>query len=346
MSKNPHPKDCGGNYLVPSRVPDSIKQADWQNRQKVERASERELREKADRIEQNLKNRKADQGWVKMKNFPSLVYETENRFDDTNAPDMVHGDENQETIEQYGFMLPFKQSEYYSHREGYTRYGEDQFSLPASEHFERMRSLGDNFLFGIGFSSFGKTRGIFSKMVDKFERSEGGIYMHPLLDEAMKNHETTATFQAALLKCLGENINNGSLPQDIAKTTSKYMKDNHLALPHFKVREGFKPTEDLFNGTVVTIHGIWCMRVYVENLEYKGQQIRGTFRYEIQDHFGLDTADINYQEKKPTDTEEEKKKKGGFPPFELAEGFRSWYLLQHYKGYNYKPFITEIRFIL
>lgn len=332
MSKNPHPKDCGGNYLVPSRVPDSIKQADWQNRPIMERISEREQRETADQIEQNLKNRKTDQGWVKIKNFPSLVYETENLFDDTNAPDMVHGDENQETIEQYGFMQPFKQSEYYSHRDGYTHHGEDQFSLPASEHFKRMRSLGD--IFSSKLLDY-PTSEIFLKMVDKFERSEGGIYMHPALDEAMKNHETTATFQAALLKCLGENINNGSLPRDIAKTTSQYMKDNHLALPHFKVREGLKPTEDLFNGTVVTIHGIWCMRVYVENLEYKGQQIRGTFRYEIQDHFGLNSDDINHDFDDSI-----------FKYFEWLQGFRSWYLLQHYTEYNYQPFITEIRFTL
>ncbi|HIF9541228.1 TPA: DUF3289 family protein [Photobacterium damselae] len=330
MSKNPHPKDRGGNYLVPSRVPDSIKQADWQNRPRVERTSERELREAADQIKQNLKNIKTDQGWVKMKNFPSLVYETENLFDDTNAPDMVHGKEDRFQIAEYGFMKPFESKVHYNAETNTRYYSEDQFSLPASEHFKRMRSLGDNVLFGVGFSSSGKTSEIFSKMVDKFERSEGGIYMHPLLDEAMKNHETTATFQAALLKCLGENINNGSLPRDIAKTTSQYMKDNHLALPHFTTKSW-----DLINGTVVTVHGIWCLRVYVENLEYKGQQIRGSFRYEIQDHFGLDPKDINHNLDDNI-----------LKYFEWMQGFRSWYLLQHYTEYNYQPFITEIRFTL
>lgn len=330
MSKSPHPKDLGGQYLVPSRVPEDVKQADWQSRSRVERTSERELREITDRIEQNLKNRKADQGWVKMKNYPSLVYDTENQFNDTNAPDMLHGDEDRFKIAEYGFMKPFEAKVHYNAETNTRYYSEDQFSLPASEHFERMRSLGDNALFGVGFSSSGKTSGIFSKMVDKFERSEGGIYMHPLLDEAMRNHETTATFQAALLKCLGENINSGSLPRDVAQITSQYMKDHHLALPHFRTK-----SLDLINGTVVTVHGIWCMRVYVENLEYKGQQIRGTFRYEIQDHFGLNVDDIDHS-----------LDDGLLKQFEWLQGFRSWYLLQHYTEYNYQPFITEMRFTL
>ncbi|MBN3574718.1 DUF3289 family protein [Vibrio neptunius] len=28
------------------------------------------------------------------------------------------------------------------------------------------------------------------------------------------------------------------------------------------------------------------------------------------------------------------------------EGFRSWYLLQHFKGYGYQPFITKMDFEL
>ncbi|WP_275041676.1 DUF3289 family protein [Vibrio neptunius] len=32
--------------------------------------------------------------------------------------------------------------------------------------------------------------------------------------------------------------------------------------------------------------------------------------------------------------------------YEQLEGFRSWYLFQHFKGYGYKPFITKIDFEL
>ncbi|HIF9518966.1 TPA: DUF3289 family protein, partial [Photobacterium damselae] len=63
--------------------------------------------------------------------------------------------------------------------------------------------------------------------------------------------------------------------------------------------------------------------------------VRGNFRYEIQDHFGLDAPDVNHNAGD-----------GLFKQYEYLDGFRSWYLLQHYVGYNYKPFITEIRFEL
>jgi len=46
----------------------------------------------------------------------------------------------------------------------------------------------------------------------------------------------------------------------------------------------------------------------------------------LYDHFGLDESDIE--------------------KFGFAEGFRSWYILQHYINYNkaYKPFLTLMEF--
>ncbi|MGN2719226.1 DUF3289 family protein [Aliivibrio fischeri] len=32
--------------------------------------------------------------------------------------------------------------------------------------------------------------------------------------------------------------------------------------------------------------------------------------------------------------------------FEQLDGFRSWYLLQHFVGYGFKPFITKMDFEL
>lgn len=272
-------------------------------------------------------------GWKPVQgDFPLLVFETKKEMDDFDAPDMTYGDETKEQIESYGFMKPFKQSEYYSHREGYTRYSEDEFSLPASDHFKRMRSLGNVFssqLIGqvMGF----KTSDIFTEMVNKFERNEGDYYSNPTLTNALKYHETTAKFHDALINCLGENVNNGTLPSDIKSVTSQYMKSSKgETLPKFI--SAFLG-EDLYNGTVLSVHDIWSMCVYVEQLECKGRQVRGVFKYEIQDHFGLDTNDINHV-------------LSDMKPYELLDGFRSWYLLQHFDGYGFKPFITKIDFKL
>ncbi|MFA0553996.1 DUF3289 family protein [Vibrio lentus] len=288
----------------------------------------------AEQRTQTLAKRKVAEEWKPVEgNFPLLVYETQNQMDDFNVPDMISGDESKETIEQYGLMKPFKQSEYFSHREGYTLYGEDQFSLPPSEHFKRMRSLGDLFSNStIGSLMDFETSSIFSEMVDKFERNEGGYYSNPLLTNALKDHETTADFHKALKKCLEESLKNGKLPDDIVSVSSQYMKSSKgKPLPKF-VSDLLG--EDLYNGTVISVHDIWSMRVYVEQLEYKGNQIKGIYKYEIQDHFGLDVNDINHG---PND---------GLNQYEQLEGFRSWYLLQHFKGYGYKAFITKMEFKL
>ncbi|EJE8676111.1 PAAR domain-containing protein [Vibrio parahaemolyticus] len=266
-------------------------------------------------------------------NFPILVYETQKKMDNFDAPDMVHRDENKEVIENYGFMKPFKQSEYYSHREGYTLKNEDQFSLPASEHFKRMRSLGTFFSNPtIGDLMGFKTSSIFSEMVDKFERNEGGYYSNQLLTDALKNNETTASFHEALLSCLGENINSGTLSNHIVDISSFYLGKHGKRpsdLPKFNTS-----AETLANGTVLAVHDVWSVRVYAESLEFKGSQVRGTFRYEVQDHFGLDVKDIDHEMREPHHW------------YEKIEGFRSWYLLQHFKGYGYAPFITQMDFTL
>lgn len=269
--------------------------------------------------------------------FPLLVFETKNKMDDFTAPDMLCGDESKETIIEYGLFNPFKDT-YSQPNAGYPLSGytvsEDQFKLPAAEHFKRMRGLGDFFSNSkIGSLMGFETSSIFSDMVDKFERNEGGYYSNPLLTNALKNHETTANFHKALKECLEENLKNGKLPDDIVDISSHYLGKKGKqpsSLPKF-VSDFIG--EDLYNGTVLTVHDIWSMRVYVENLEYKGNQIRGTFKYEIQDHFGLDTNDINHD-------------LSDMKPYEFIDGFRSWYLLQHFEGYKFKPFITTIGFKL
>lgn len=265
-------------------------------------------------------------------NFPLLVFETQNQMDAFDVADMTYGDESREKIESYGFIKPFKNEMRYSPSRGYDVVSEDQFSLPASEHFKRMRSLGSNVAYtGKGFSTEGATKGVFYEMVDKFEKNEGGTYSNPLLTNALKEHETTAKFHEALKKCLEDSLNNGELPDDIVGISSRYLgKDGKIpsSLPKFD-----KFSKDLFNGTVLTVHDVWSMRVYVEQLEYKGSQVRGVFKYKVQDHFGLDTNDINHD-------------LSDMAPYELIDGFRSWYLLQHFKGYSFKPFITKMDFEL
>ncbi|WP_318466783.1 PAAR domain-containing protein [Photobacterium leiognathi] len=284
--------------------------------------------------------------WKSVKaQFPLLVFRTKNEMDDFDAPDMTYGNESRDAIESYGLMQPFKNKMRYSPSMGYDVVSEDQFNLPASEHFKRMRSLGNIFssqLIGqvMGF----ETSHVFAEMVDKFQRNEGGYFESAELTLAMKSHETTAKFHKEILKCLRDNISDGVLPEDILSVVIKYMnsdiKGEGAPLPQFLITKKYSlPHDDLFNGGVISVHGVWAVEVYVEKLEYLGDEIRGVFRYKIQDHFGLDTKDIDHN-----NFDDNPKNDG--KPFELINGFRSWYLLQHYKKYAYKPFITNMEFKL
>ncbi|MHC5783860.1 DUF4150 domain-containing protein [Aliivibrio fischeri] len=195
-------------------------------------------------------------GWKPVQgDFPLLVFETKNKMDtfchhkgssdckdEAICPkDMRYGDESRDVIESYGLMQPFKNEMRYSPSMGYDVVSEDQFALPASEHFKRMRSLGNVFssqLIGqvMGF----ETKHVFTEMVDKFQRNEGDYYSNPTLTNALKYHETTAKFHDALINCLGENINNGMLQSDIVSVVSQYMssdiKGEGAPLPQFLIR--------------------------------------------------------------------------------------------------------------
>ena len=326
------------------REPQSLEETVRERAARQRRETQAELtfnQEDYDRCARNrervLAERKAAQEqWRPVEGeFPLLVFETQNKMDDHDAPDMISGDEDRIKIESYGFMQPFK-NRYAAPQSGYpaSNYtlAEDQFLLPASEHFERMRGLANDLLLGFGFSTKGETKDVFFEMVDKFERSEGGYYSNPSLNKALQEHETTQLFHKALKKCLADNVKNGKLPDDILSVSSQYMMSSKgEKLPKF---DFYLTPKSLFDGTVLTVHDIWSMRVYAESLEFKGTQLRGVFRYEVQDHFGLDHRDIDHEPSEPHRW------------YEQLEGFRSWYLLQHFESYGYKPFITEMDFKL
>lgn len=326
MANGSHPKKSDGSFCAPSRVPQSTITQEAKEKGTTYRGNEEDCAKLA-QIEARQKE-KTEEQWKPVQGaFPRLVFQTHNRMDTFYNPknkhsdcpgDMRFSDEDKEDIEKYGWHKPFN---------------EEEFTLSAGVHFDRMRELGD----GIGFSMLGKTKDIFSKMVDKFQRNEGGYYMHPLLDDSLRDHPTTANFHKALKKCLAENIKEGVLDKNILSLSSSYMatKGKGASLPHFEIKSGGKPSMDVINGTVLTVHGIWSMRVVANKLEYKGNQVRGQFSYHVQDHFGLNSEDINHHSISPKDL-----------PFEQLSGFRSWYLLQHYKGYGYQPFITQFRFKL
>ncbi|MCM0151747.1 DUF3289 family protein [Photobacterium galatheae] len=81
------------------------------------------------------------------------------------------------------------------------------------------------------------------------------------------------------------------------------------------------------DGTGIAVHDFWSVIVNIKELEFNENKFRVLIVYKIQDHFVLDIPDVN-----------------GGKNFELLSLSRSWFLLQRYEKYAYKPFITEMNF--
>lgn len=280
-----------------------------------------------DRILQAKEERLSNDTWLPVQaEYPVLIYETQRQMNDESAPDMLFGDESKQKIQSYGYNQPFRG--YYSEREGYHMLGEDQFTLSVQEHLSRMRSLAS------AFSWTGVTKDVYDEMVDKFEANQGGHFTSVLLDEALKEHSTTKVFHNKLKEIISNHLfkNQYSLNESILNESSTELSDSNSGVSLPKFNEDI----DIYNGTVLCVHDVWAVKVYADKLEYLNNKIRGTLRYEIQDHFGLDSPDVNH----PSPFGNWLNK------YELSKGFRSWYILQHYANYAFRPFFTDINFSL
>ncbi|WP_249199246.1 DUF3289 family protein [Photobacterium sp. GJ3] len=83
----------------------------------------------------------------------------------------------------------------------------------------------------------------------------------------------------------------------------------------------------------VTIHQ-WCVDSPEARPRTSGfrHEIRGVFKYKVQDHFGLDSRDIDHDWSEPHRW------------YEKLEGFRDWYLLQHFQWVWVSAFYLKNRF--
>lgn len=187
--------------------------------------------------------------------------------------------------------------------------------LPASMHFANMR-INSKFV-----SWYGKYKNIVQELIDRFESNTGSKYESVALNDAMKNHRTLLEFnndiKKAIESILAENLHMPGNSKEIV--TSKINASSILPK--------FDDPIDRVNGLGLAVHDIYALSASVTSLELKGRRYKGVLSYKVQDHFGLDKLDVD-----------------GGKNFELLSLFRSWFLLQRYSGYAYKPFITEMNF--
>ena len=126
-------------------------------------------------------------------------------------------------------------------------------------------------------------------------------------------------FSQDIINVIRKNIDDkGRISPLLRESITNYVNKN-TPLPKFN-------NYDWLNGLGAAVHDVYAVQVTLSNLEFKGEDIRGTLTYKIQDHFGLDRPDVDG--------------KG----FENLMPYRSWFLLQRYDKYGYKPFISEMVF--
>ena len=160
------------------------------------------------------------------------------------------------------------------------------------------------------------------------EGNSGKPYSSPLLDRALKEQILNDhSEQSSLLKIkrvlkAAINYEYGFIPLD--KKDSLFDGNGNFEGLQRAVLPKFDSLIDRTNGLVITVHDTWSTHITLESLEVTGDSYRAMVHYRVQDHFGLDDADVQNDL---------------FRQFRI---FRLWFVLQRWELYGYKPFITEM----
>ncbi len=237
--------------------------------------------------------------------LPLVIFQSQKPMDDIKADDMQSGDMSRNQIMNLGMFKPFSKLDY-------------EFDLSARDHFVNFRLFASSV-------SWGEYGSLTKMMIDRFEQNIGGKFTHPLLDQAAKSHKNTDAVVDKISDAISAELKkkSGELEdKDIKKIwNSLATGKNSIHLP------GFDTTPDWFNGLGITVHGIWSLQLTLQNLsiDLVNRTFNGVVLFKAQDHFGLNVDDVN-----------------GDKYFEFLRLFRSWFILQRYKGFGYKPFITEM----
>lgn len=232
-----------------------------------------------------------------------LIFETTRKMNNFTADDMRHGDMTKEQILQQGNHKMF------------TRFN---FDNTVDEHFGNMASMAR-------WTAWkGEYPPLIQIMIERFKNNEGGVLRHDLLNKAFLEHSTTIECVRRIKEFLSNLLyNNGfrSLSIDDLQQLALKIRDpkDGVKLPKFD-------DYDWFNGLGITIHDTYATKIYLDYIDIKDNSFEASLSFRIQDHFGLDVADVN----------------GKW--FEYSQWFCSWFILQRYKVYDYKPFINEANF--
>ncbi|MEB6380416.1 DUF3289 family protein [Leclercia adecarboxylata] len=266
--------------------------------------------------------------------LPARIYTTQRLMDDYDAKDMHYGDLSEEELKgRFGLTdVSAKVNPYTLTLVPSVPVGPYGGFYPGSltegkpvvvSLDESARLMFDEFrALARVFSFHGPYKNLIMEMISHMQGNSGRPYSSPLLDEALKeqilNDYSSDSSLLSLKKALKTVINYeyGVIPLTEGITLKKAIQDTILPK--------FTRAKDNSNGLVITVHDTWATHITLESLEVAGDTYRAKVHYRVQDHFGLDNADILNS------------------VFHQGRIFRLWFVLQRYVKYGYRPFITEI----
>ncbi|WP_082022460.1 DUF3289 family protein [Enterobacter sp. Bisph1] len=270
--------------------------------------------------------------------FPALIYQTVRQMDDYHAKDMHYGDLDvltlrnvfridvdevsmkvnprtlkvKEPVAPFAFSLSHVRPKFQLKPRPLVNSNE-----AAALIFDEFRELAKLFAFQ------GEYRYVIAEMISHMQGNSGKPFSSLLLDKALKE------------QILNDRTQQSTVMR-IKRVISLYMSSEYSLYPlkykdKFKEEIGkrsilpkFNRLNDFTNGLVITVHDIWATHITLQSLEVKGDSYRAKVHYRVQDHFGLDEADVQNE------------------LFRRFRIFRLWFVLQRWQKYGFRPFITEM----
>ena len=170
------------------------------------------------------------------------------------------------------------------------------------------------------------------RMIEKFQRNEGGIYEDAVLTKHIVANHNTDSYCRNLEDYIAEKLKNQYNKLEEVEDKEPYLGKNTDELNkkrEVKEKNFSKPiyNDDKLGGLTIALNDIWATEVYLSHLETDGDNYTAKYKVTLWDHFGLDKPDME--------------KIFNIIP-SVGEAFVCWFILQHLRGY--KPFITKITF--
>ena len=181
-------------------------------------------------------------------------------------------------------------------------------------------------LMALKIFSVGDLEPVVIDVIKHFKEGSGSDYRNKILTNHVADHKSTKDFiepiKAKLIELLKKSKGN--------LKALEYDRNNLSELANYVQKNLTPPVfndfSDIFaGGLTFLIHDTWSNKVEVTNYSVQGNTFKGNIHYTIYDHFGLDRNDVDASK-----------------PYVILQGFRAWFMLQRYDGFNkkYKPFCT------